>query len=349
MINSEVSSVPAVRIVSLPRLGIKRRIARKWQRATLIYNLLLNYLYDFKRFLQWSSTTGKVITQTQLQALITMDYHRLEKGLALKEPRIRFGVYVVERLVANLQKYQTQYGQDTIAQVALNTLFAYYNFNLEHGVEDEQLYKSLLALKDASCGNACITSQGGTLEVTKNQIFEAGKVALSAFFESRYSIRQFSPDDVAISLLEQAVMMAQKTPSVCNRQSAKVYVFSKAEDKQKILSIQNGNRGFGDQVNKVLIVTSNLEHFVSVGERNQAWIDGGMFSMSLVYALHSLGLGSCCLNWSVERQVDQELRRVAGISDAEAVMMMIAVGHLPETLKVAQSPRKQLGEVLVVR
>jgi nitroreductase len=143
--------------------------------------------------------------------------------------------------------------------------------------------------------------------------------------------------------------MAQKTPSVCNRQSSKVYVFSKAEDKQKVLSYQNGNRGFGDQASKVLIVTSNLEHFVSAGERNQCWVDGGMFSMSLVYALHSLGLGTCCLNWSVERQADQELRQVAGISDAEAVMMMIAVGHLPETLKVAQSPRKPLRDVLVLK
>ncbi|EAZ90593.1 nitroreductase family protein [Crocosphaera chwakensis] len=143
--------------------------------------------------------------------------------------------------------------------------------------------------------------------------------------------------------------MAQKTPSVCNRQSSKVYVFSRDEDKQKILSYQNGNRGFGEQASKVLIVTSNMEHFTSIGERNQCWIDGGMYAMSLVYALHSLGLGTCCLNWSVECRVDKQLREVAEISDSEAVIMMIAVGHLTDELKVAQSPRKKIEDVLIIK
>jgi nitroreductase len=178
---------------------------------------------------------------------------------------------------------------------------------------------------------------------------ERSKSPSKPFFERRYSIRQFAPDDVDMCLIEKAVVMAQKTPSVCNRQSAKVYVFSQQEDKQKVLSYQNGNRGFGDQASKVLIVTSDLQHFMSVGERNQCWIDGGMFSMSLVYALHSLGLGTCCLNWSVESQVDQALREAVGIPESEAVMMMLAVGHLPDKLKVAQSPRKNIKDVMVVK
>ncbi|NES66883.1 MAG: nitroreductase, partial [Okeania sp. SIO2D1] len=113
-------------------------------------------------------------------------------------------------------------------------------------------------------------------------------------------------------------------------------------------SCQNGNRGFGEQASKVLIVTSNLEHFASIGERYQGWIDGGMFSMSLVYGLHSLGLGICCLNWSFKKKQDRQLKIIAGIPDSDLVIMMIAVGHLPEEFKVAQSPRKPLKEVLII-
>lgn len=315
---------------------------------TLPY-LSLNYAYDLKRFLSWSAVGGRSVNQANLRAQITMDYHRIEKGLALREPRLGFGAQVIERLIANLHKYQAQYGLDEIGQVSINALSAYYKFHLDRGMNYEPIQQAIATLRAASSKDGNCSIQGGTLEITREQIHQVGKLDLKPFFDSRYSIRQFSSEDVDLSLIQKAVVMAQKTPSVCNRQSAKVYVFSREEDKQKVLSYQNGNRGFGEQINKVLIVTSDLQHFMTAGERNQCWVDGGMFAMSLVYALHSLGLGSCCLNWSVQHHTDRELRQVAGIPDSEVVMMMIGVGHLPEKLAVAQSPRKDLAEVLVIK
>ena len=323
---------------------------KKWQRRVMFMpNLTSNYFYDLKRFLRWSSANEKVNTQTQLRALITMDYHRIEKGLALKEPRVGFGQDVIQRLLSDLPKYLEKYGFDETAQITLNTLFAYYHFNLEHGFKDDQLCQTLIALRDKIPSNGDITDRGGIIQITKQSILKEAQQDLQNFFQYRYSIRHFAPDEVDIKLIEQAVIMAQKTPSVCNRQSSKVYVFSTDEDKRKVLSYQNGNRGFGEQVSKVLVVVSDLENFTKIGERNQCWIDGGMYAMSLVYALHSLGLGTCCLNWSVENHVDKALKKATGIKDSESVIMMIAVGHLPEELKVAQSPRKKVHEVLVVK
>ena len=126
-----------------------------------------------------------------------------------------------------------------------------------------------------------------------------------------------------------------------------MYVYLAEEDKKQVLSCQGGNAGFGETVKGVLVVTTDTSRFFSVGERNQCWIDGGLFSMSLVYALHSLGLGSCCLNWSVEKDTDQKLRRITGIPQSEVVIMMIGVGHLPEKLVVARSMRKPLETILV--
>lgn len=311
--------------------------------------LTSNYGYDFQRFYNWSSLKKKKYSQIQLRALITMDYHRIEKGLALREPRVGFGRDVVQRLLSNLQMYQQTFGIDRTGQIALNSLFAYYNFNKENGVNDDLLYQNIDVLRKTVIDSNEITNCGGILKVTKKSILDTAKIELKNFFESRYSVRHFTSEEVDISLIKQAVKMAQKTPSVCNRQSSKVYVFTEDEDKKKVLSYQNGNRGFGEQVSKVLIVTSDLEHFVSIGERNQCWIDGGMFAMSLIYALHSLGLGTCCLNWSVEREIDRELRKVAGVNDSEAIIMMIAIGHIPEQLNIAQSPRKKLEEVLIIK
>jgi nitroreductase len=309
--------------------------------------LAAHHLYDFNRFLRWSAVGDRVDTRSKLRAVITMDYHRIEKGLALKEPRVGFGREVIQRLCANLTTYQAKYGFDETCQIAVNALTAYYQFNQAQGFADPTLQAALTQFETAIVQLPVIEA-GGIAQVDKAEILAAATVDFREFVRSRYSIRQFAPDPVDVNLIAQAIEMAQKTPSVCNRQSAKVYVFSSEAAKQKVLSYQNGNRGFGDQASHVLIVVSDLAHFVSVGERYQAWIDGGMFAMSLVYGLHSLGLGTCCLNWSVERWADRALKRASGIKDGETVIMMIAVGHLPDRLNVAQSPRKPLSEVMIV-
>ena len=140
--------------------------------------------------------------------------------------------------------------------------------------------------------------------------------------------------------------MAQKTPSVCNRQSSKVYLFHNKDDVNKVLSYQNGCASFAKSVQAVYIVTSNLESFISTDERNQCWIDGGLFAMSLLYALHSLGIGSCCLNWCATKKSDDLLHSAAGISKSEVVIMLIACGNYPNDLRVARSVRRPLDEVL---
>ena len=324
--------------------------------------LIANYSYDFERFWQWSTvaagsklssdllTADLHLTQENLKALITKDYHRIEKALALREPRTAFGQDTIKALVLGIEKYQHCYGGDETVQIALNTLISYYNFNLERGHDDKHLFQTIMSLKSKTTTEDGVAShRGGVLKLRKEQTISEAKMDLRAFFASRHSIRNFSNEEVEMGLIEQAVEMAQKTPSVCNRQSSRVYIFCSDEDKKRVLNYQNGNRGFGDQINKVLLVTSDLQNFLSVGERNQCWIDGGMYAMSIIYALHSLGLGTCCLNWSVDYQMDQKLKKAAGIRDSEAVIMMIAVGHLPDEFMVAQSPRKKVHEVLTIK
>jgi nitroreductase len=71
--------------------------------------------------------------------------------------------------------------------------------------------------------------------------------------------------------------------------------------------------------------------------------------MSLVHALHSLGLGTCCLNQCHGSKQDRAIRKLAQVPENEVLLTMLAVGHLPEELDVACSPRKPLADVLVHR
>ena len=142
--------------------------------------------------------------------------------------------------------------------------------------------------------------------------------------------------------------IAQKSPSVCNRQSSKVYIIDNEELKGKILKMQNGNRGFGHLANKIIIVTSNLKAFNGIGERNQSYIDGGMFGMSLLYALHYKGLGTCAVNWAVNSNQDKKIRKELNINLSENILFMVLVGHIPNMFNVAKSTRKNMSDILKV-
>lgn len=305
-----------------------------------------NYLYDYNRFVKWSASEQKYASRLQAQALIIKEYHRIEKALALPDPRVPFGLTLVKELINIIQEYINKYEIDKSILISINVLEEYFVFHKERNFCDEALYKEFLDIKKKIDNQTFKDVAGGTLHISKGEIHKNSLLDLSGFFESRYSIRNFSGEEVDVETIKKAVNMARKTPSVCNRQSCRVHLYS---DKKKILDLlqyQNGNSGFREHINKLLIITSDLQSFLNIGERYQCWIDGGMFSMSLVYALHSLGVGTCCLNWSVEYDMDLNVRQKAEINPSESIIMFIAIGHLPQNLKVAISNRKNLDHYL---
>jgi nitroreductase len=308
--------------------------------------LVANYYYDFWRYLKFSATIAPHETKARMQGRIIATYHVIEKGLSLKEPRTGFGMGIVTALIELLEKYSEKYTWDETAQVALNTLLAYNNFNLSRGHINEDLNVRLTKLKSRCVGEQHQTTEGGTRFVEKEAIKAAVAVNFQEFVNSRHSVRNFASDDVPLDLIQDSASIALKTPSVCNRQTWKIHVFSDDALKQKVLSYQNGNRGFGHTASKVVLVTCDLSNFLDAGERNQAFIDGGMFSMSFIYALHSFGVGTCCLNWSVTSERDQALRREIPIPETEVIIMMIAVGSLPDQFYVANSARRKVQEIV---
>ena len=82
-----------------------------------------------------------------------------------------------------------------------------------------------------------------------------------------------------------------------------------------------------------------------MNERNQCWIDGGLFAMSLVLGLHAQGLGTCFLNWSKSSPRDRAMRALLKLPPEEVIIVLVAVGHLPDTLEVARSARPPLDSV----
>ncbi len=308
--------------------------------------LVASAVYDVRRYVRWSFALGRPRTRPQMKAFLTMKYHTFEKGLALPDPRPGFGGDRLRELLSVLEPYEQRFGFDEVFAVCVNALTAYQQFNAAHDIRLAEL-DTLLAGYRQKYPEMADVREGGTREVTRAQIQRATAIDFESFVQHRHSIRNFASDPVDLGLIEKAVRLAQRAPSVCNRQAGRAHIYTDKARIAELLRFQSGNRGFGHVVPVLLVITADLQAFASPGERFQGWIDGGLFAMSLIFGLHAQGLGTCCLNWSVTMDVDKPMRKAADIADNELVIMMLAVGPLPETLSVAQSPRKPIEDVLV--
>jgi nitroreductase len=296
---------------------------------------IFDYIYDYKRFKKYSTSTVKYENYQKLISKIVMHYHVIEKGLTLKKPRLGFGKEKIEILISLIDKYiEKEYPlKDTNFLSAISVLNDYVKYHKEHLFDindlENKLKKYLTYFNDL----------GGRLEISRSDIMVNITSNFDDFSKSRHSVRNFSSDKVEIESIYKAIEIAQKSPSVCNRQTSKVYIIQDNNKKEAIVNLQNGNRGFGEFADKYLVVTSDLNKFWQIGERNQSFIDGGIFSMSLLYGLHYMGLACCTLNWAVSKNKDKKLKKVLNIPDNENIILIIAVGHYPEKLVVCKSNR----------
>jgi nitroreductase len=256
----------------------------------------------------------------------------LDKGLAMPDPRPAFGDEKAAQLRGEVQRLSAlQAGRTSAGSQDVHwTLRAAQDSLDRHRAM--QMGMSAVQLAEPQCART---------------VQDQARGDFAALVRSRRSVRQFDARPLPDGALQRAADLARHAPSVCNRSGARVWFATDAPMRQHLLRHQDGHQGFADRASAIALITVDTAVFHTVGERHQGWVDGGLFAMTFVHALHFEGLGTCCLNWSVEPAVDRALKRDLGLPFAEAVIMMVAIGGLPEHYTVAHSPRRPIEEVLI--
>lgn len=281
----------------------------------------------------------------QLLARMTMLAHGVEKGFAYRERKKPF---FVEKFPLFLDLVEIAVGrgiprtgyQITMAVNALRAYSAVHHDEEFLRAHQERVAKLLNELEDLPEADPVALLNESRNPLT-SELFQS-------FFESRWSVRSFADRDVPVEEVEAAVQVAMKTPSVCNRQPWRLRILMEKSAIDKALSLQNGNRGFGHEAAGLLIIGTDLRCFVGSTERNEPFIDAGLFSMSVMLAMHARGIGSCPLNWCVESSKDEQLARQLEFPDWFRVAMFIAYGYpSSEDCKVARSMRAGVKDILV--
>ena len=305
-----------------------------------------NYTYDFEKFLKFSSVTKISSDPVALEAILTHAYHALEKGLTMEVPRPGFGVDAIILTMATILKLERLGVIGVAIKGGRGMLQSYVDFHNENGFEiDEKIKDDLIQFVNRMPNE---NNPGGSYTLSLEELRKASDFDYENFIQSRSSVRHFTGDQVDPEIVKTAVRQSLKAPRSCNRETRRVYVAYEQKLKEQLLSYQNGNRGFGHKLGVVLMVTVDLRHFDLIGERNQGWIDGGLFAMSLVYGLHAASLGTCMLNWSEDCESDKVIRKAFNIPDYEIIITMIGAGHVPKKFEVTASPAPDVDEVLSI-
>lgn len=293
------------------------------------------YMYDFIRYYKYAGwKAGNRLSVRDFKAVKI--YHRLEKSLSFRNRNAQSGRGAATDLVRQLKKSGVQSDAFTFHEkVGLKVLGNYLEVSSREGGDKRDPLVEYWQKNKASAEKI-----GGILNTDISTLQQGKLENPEDFFSSRFSVRDFSQKNVPPEDLARAIDLALNTPSVCNRQAWFTYCLHSREGIDRALSLQNGNRGFGHEVPCLLLLCADLSAFDTAGERNQQWIDGGMYSMSLIWALHSLGYASCCLNWSKGPIDDIKLRKLVPIKGEHTVLMMLAVGLPRDDLKVCESARK---------
>ena len=319
------------------RVPTLKKIVKRIFRNNPEHDLLSTY---FDRYERYAFTADNCKSFEQFEGYITRLYHTIEKGLSYTNYRPGFGKANIDKLLDAMEKYSIS--NDISAafyKTALSVLNAYIEKNKKFGVEDIGLEGRIKRLP----GQA--NDEGGIIRF--KPLVNTQNVDFKTLIKARHSIRHFSDEEVDLQILKAAIQLSQFTPSACNRQGWKTRIIANEDIIKEVLSNQNGNRGFGNEIDKLLIVTSDLRYFNRDREVFQAFIDGGMYAMNVINSLAYYGVAHIPLSASLTSEQEKIVRHIVGIDESEVLILIIGVGNYPDDCQTTRSERKSVNPEVI--
>lgn len=276
------------------------------------------------------------------RARLMFQAHAVEKGLSHMEFRAGFGRRPIWLLAKDVGAWlkSGRPAEDYFFKSALSVMRAYFDRHEKIGF-DVSGFKSLfsdralelIASADPWFGGAVTASE--SRETVPN--INPEKTFMDVAF-GRRSVREFTDEPVTDSDIFTAVQIASQAPSVCNRQGPRVHHFKDPGQISTLVNLQGGFNGY-KKPPTLLLVSCDLTAFTSPKERNQGFVDGGLFLMLLLLGLEQIGLGACPLNSTMDLGREAKVRKIAKIPETEAFVSWIAVGHYDKDVLIPRSVR----------
>lgn len=296
--------------------------------AARIYDILNSPDFANERYL------GEILRYT----------HSVEKGLSLENVRYGFGYDKIKEAFLFVKKYKQNNG-DMKAEPLLmfrDVLNFYLSYHKKKGYSSEKLKEIENIYSELSEElNSPVNGYGGTYKVCKKIYSEEEKKTLYSLFENRHSVREFSKESVDEKDLKEAIRLASRCPSACNRQCYRIHIVDK-NDFKLVNNWFDGVGGFADDLDKMLFITGKMSVY-RPQEIHQWIVTGSIFAAYLSLSLEIFGIGCCFIQRPVipNKQWDVVANRIGAASDEQLVCCM-GIGSVKEEYVVPISHRLTL-------
>lgn len=307
--------------------------------------LVRNSFIDAKLF-YIHSMVFKDDTFNKIESRIILHYHGIEKGFLFENFKHRFGALRVIELVKLLKNKDVvkNHKQSQIAAAYL-AMCKYYEKHLNDGIDISDYFK----IEDYDFFKSLSTLDLDIIkEHNRSDFFGKSNANFLEFSKSRGSIRSFTGEKIPIETINKIIDLAKTAPSVCNRQPTKIYYVESKLTIDRIFDIQQGLKGYSDEIVQLLVLVSDRNYFYSIGERNQLYIDGGIFLMNLLYAIHFYKVGACPAHWGLNYQQEKRIHKELNLNKSEKVICLIPIGIPKNEFKTTLSLRRNNDEILKI-
>ena len=325
-----------------------RKIKKNLKIALNRAGMFLEFYQDYKNYKRWNYNNPAVKTRAAQESKMLRQTHMIEKGMSLSAPRKGFGQQKIKELFEMMDQYlKLGYPSDGMPfQDAIIVLNAYVQMQRKLGYENADMIEKLKSYDKYRIDGLT----AGIKHDTRENLLSNADKPFPEFFYSRHSMRQFDSKIINIEDIKKAIKIAQKAPTACNRQASKVYLYTDKEINAALGELIAGNTGFQQEVQNYFVVTEDVSAFYDTFERNQVYVEAGLFSMALVEALHYYGIGSCILQNGEYYKKNRKFKDICkNIPENERIILFVAIGYYKDEFSYAVSLRKNVEDVFVVK
>lgn len=323
---------------------IKRVCRRIWSKIHPVDELKLLCDYDSERFMRGLGFKH-ASSLPYLSTVLKIRAHGIDKGFSMPNFHCGFGLQKIPLLADYMHRYEQAGGKLTSPEYrfCLCVLEKYRHVHSAQGYELPDNINHIL--------NELLSASDGTQVVHKKcsraDFFASSHGTWPEFCKARHSVRAFTGPADLDKILE-AVDMARSAPSSCNRQYIKAHIYENRELAVKVLALQSGNAGFGEEAQQVIVITADMNGIMWPTERHDLWFNAGLFTMNLLNSLFYLHVGACPLLWLDSRERNHVLQQMADIPANEVVTALIVCGEVYEEFVLANSDRRPVHEYVTV-
>jgi nitroreductase len=278
--------------------------------------------------------------------LLRRNVHRLEKGLIMRPRR---PVFATDYLAETIDVYARAIGHDnglTVeehhwARDVLRAYFAAVDVSHPDIAPQWRKFQSLDANEGVQPSSPLRVPYARDLQQPPPVDFDSF-MALSI---RRRSVRWYEDKPVPRELVDKAISAAAQAPSACNRQPFVYRIFDDPERARQLAAIPLGTKGFGDKLIGVVVLVGRLRAYPETRDRHAIYVDGGLSAMAFMYALETLGLSSCPINWPDIQPQEQIITKELDLEPDERVIMLIAYGWPDPTGLVPFSAKREHQQI----